>query len=125
MTRANKVLLADPYWNKKVEEQAIARAHRKGQTRPVQVYRYMIDDPDSIERNIFILQEKKEEHIESICSETARTVELPKLRLFYDHIQNQQQARAALTRERQAAQAVQQQAVQQQAVQQQAVQQHE
>lgn len=43
MVAANKVFLMDPWWNPAVEEQAIERVHRIGQTRPVEIVRFIID----------------------------------------------------------------------------------
>ena len=37
LTAATRVVLFDRWWNPAVEDQAIARAHRIGQTRPVTV----------------------------------------------------------------------------------------
>ena len=42
MTVANYVHLVEPQWNPAVEEQAIARAVRIGQTRPVTIIRYIV-----------------------------------------------------------------------------------
>lgn len=39
ITRANHVVLVDPWWNPFIEQQAIDRVHRIGQIRPVSVYR--------------------------------------------------------------------------------------
>jgi SWI/SNF-related matrix-associated actin-dependent regulator of chromatin subfamily A3 len=41
LTVANYVHIVEPQWNPSVEEQAIARALRIGQTRPVTVMRYI------------------------------------------------------------------------------------
>lgn len=57
LNRANHVLFMEPYWNPFVETQAIDRAHRIGQTRPVIVYRLTI--PKTIEERVLELQEKK------------------------------------------------------------------
>ena len=38
LTRADTVILYDPWWNPAVEQQAIDRAHRIGQDKPVFVY---------------------------------------------------------------------------------------
>lgn len=40
LTASNRVILADVWWNPAVEEQAIDRVHRIGQTRPVHVSRF-------------------------------------------------------------------------------------
>jgi hypothetical protein len=41
LTAADYVFILDPWWNPAVETQAIDRAHRIGQTRPVFAYRYV------------------------------------------------------------------------------------
>lgn len=57
LTRANHVYMLDPWWNPAVEEQAIDRVHRIGQTRAVTVRRCVM--ADSVEGRILRLQEKK------------------------------------------------------------------
>ncbi|KAF2684141.1 hypothetical protein K458DRAFT_38039 [Lentithecium fluviatile CBS 122367] len=57
LTVANRVHIVEPQWNPSVEEQAIARALRMGQTRAVTVVRYVTEN--TVERNILTLQEKK------------------------------------------------------------------
>lgn len=57
LTAADTVMLLDPWWNPAVEEQAIARAHRLGQTRPVFVYKLVIEG--SIEERLLELQARK------------------------------------------------------------------
>ncbi|KAF4838760.1 Helicase-like transcription factor [Colletotrichum tropicale] len=47
----------EPQWNPSVEEQAIARALRMGQTREVIVLRYVVQR--TVEQNITHLQKKK------------------------------------------------------------------
>ena len=42
LTVASYVHIVEPQWNPAVEEQAVARALRMGQTRPVTVVRYMV-----------------------------------------------------------------------------------
>jgi SNF2 family DNA or RNA helicase len=54
---ANRIYLLDPWWNPSVEQQAIDRVHRLGQTKPVETVRLFIKG--SIEENILALQEKK------------------------------------------------------------------
>lgn len=43
LTAADTVVMFDSNWNPQVDIQAIARAHRIGQTRPVTVYRETFD----------------------------------------------------------------------------------
>mmetsp|Transcript_16978 Transcript_16978/g.35237 ORF Transcript_16978/g.35237 Transcript_16978/m.35237 type:complete len:1058 (-) Transcript_16978:1674-4847(-) len=57
LTAASQVILFDFWWNPAVEDQAIARAHRLGQKRPVKVLRLKISD--SVEGRMLALQEKK------------------------------------------------------------------
>ncbi|RSL75564.1 hypothetical protein CEP51_010756 [Fusarium floridanum] len=57
LTAANYVHLVEPQWNPSVEEQAVARAVRMGQTRPVTVTRYIVKR--TVEENILSLQKKK------------------------------------------------------------------
>eukprot|EP00878_Enallax_costatus_P034919 GHUV01038866.1.p1 GENE.GHUV01038866.1~~GHUV01038866.1.p1 ORF type:complete len:120 (+),score=30.05 GHUV01038866.1:31-390(+) len=54
LTVANHVVLMDLWWNPTTEEQAIDRAHRIGQTRPVQVSRITV--PGTVEERILELQ---------------------------------------------------------------------
>lgn len=59
LTSASRVYILDPWWNPAVEEQAMDRVHRLGQTRPVEVIRFAV--ANSIEERILELQEKKRE----------------------------------------------------------------
>lgn len=67
---ASQVIILDPFWNPYVEEQAIDRAHRIGQQKPVQVHRILV--PNTVEDRILALQEKKRELIEAALDEKAR-----------------------------------------------------
>ncbi len=57
LTAADYVYLLDPWWNPAVESQAIDRAHRIGQTRPVFAYRIIARD--TVEEKVLQLQEQK------------------------------------------------------------------
>ncbi|KAG2423298.1 hypothetical protein HXX76_015447 [Chlamydomonas incerta] len=59
LTAASAVHLMDPWWNPAVEEQAMDRVHRLGQTRHVEVYRYVA--ADTIEERMLVLQDRKRE----------------------------------------------------------------
>lgn len=57
LTAASRVYLMEPWWNPAVEEQAMDRVHRIGQTEDVKVVRMIARN--SIEERILELQEKK------------------------------------------------------------------
>ncbi|XWS19554.1 hypothetical protein CRYUN_Cryun31cG0025300 [Craigia yunnanensis] len=61
MVAACHVLLLDLWWNPTTEDQAIDRAHRIGQTRPVTVLRLTVKD--TVEDRILSLQQKKREMV--------------------------------------------------------------
>jgi len=58
LTAADYVFLIDPWWNTAVQQQAIDRTHRIGQTKNVFAYKMICKD--SIEEKIIELQEKKQ-----------------------------------------------------------------
>jgi superfamily II DNA or RNA helicase len=57
LTRASYVFHMEPWWNPAVENQATDRVHRIGQTRSVQVYRYVMTE--SVEEKIQLLKSRK------------------------------------------------------------------
>ncbi|ENH75895.1 Putative SWI/SNF-related matrix-associated actin-dependent regulator of chromatin subfamily A member 3-like 3 [Fusarium oxysporum f. sp. cubense race 1] len=57
LTQANMVHIVEPQWNPAIEEQAIARVVRMGQTSPVTIFKYIT--AGSIENTVVKLQEKK------------------------------------------------------------------
>ncbi|XP_072955755.1 helicase-like transcription factor CHR28 isoform X1 [Typha angustifolia] len=67
MVAACHVLLLDLWWNPTTEDQAIDRAHRIGQTRPVTVSRLTVKD--TVEDRILALQDKKREMVASAFGE--------------------------------------------------------
>ncbi|ONI10324.1 hypothetical protein PRUPE_4G040600 [Prunus persica] len=67
MVAACHVLLLDLWWNPTTEDQAIDRAHRIGQTRPVTVLRLTVRD--TVEDRILALQQKKREMVASAFGE--------------------------------------------------------
>lgn len=85
---ASQVIMLDPFWNPYIEvlalwyyfwgiyslltgcqEQAIDRAHRIGQQKPVRVHRIIVEN--TVEDRILALQEKKRELIEAALDENA------------------------------------------------------
>ncbi len=67
LTAADYVFLFDPWWNSAVEQQAIDRTHRIGQTK--NVFAYKLICKDSIEERIIRLQEQKKELADSLVGE--------------------------------------------------------
>ncbi len=57
LTEAEYVFILDPWWNPQSENQAVNRAHRIGQTKPVIAYRFI--SLGTIEEKILKLQRKK------------------------------------------------------------------
>ncbi|MCS7079463.1 MAG: DEAD/DEAH box helicase [Chloracidobacterium sp.] len=66
LTAAEYVFLLDPWWNPAVEAQAIDRAHRIGQTRPVFAYRLIVKD--TVEEKVLELQATKRELADAIIT---------------------------------------------------------
>jgi SNF2 family DNA or RNA helicase len=57
LTEADYVFVLDPWWNPAVEAQAVDRAHRIGQSRPVMVYRLVATS--TIEEKVMELKARK------------------------------------------------------------------
>ncbi|OJV56359.1 MAG: hypothetical protein BGO31_14830 [Bacteroidetes bacterium 43-16] len=57
LTAAEYVFLVDPWWNQAVQQQAIDRTHRIGQTKNVFAYQMLCKD--TIEEKMVLLQQKK------------------------------------------------------------------
>ncbi|MFN0175779.1 MAG: SNF2-related protein [Saprospiraceae bacterium] len=57
LTAADYVFILDPWWNPAKEDQAVARAHRIGQARPVTTLRFIARD--TVEEKILLLQDQK------------------------------------------------------------------
>jgi non-specific serine/threonine protein kinase len=57
LTAADYVYIVDPWWNPAVEQQAIDRTHRIGQTKNIFAYRMICTD--TVEDKILKLQDRK------------------------------------------------------------------
>ncbi|KAG0264464.1 hypothetical protein DFQ27_001201 [Actinomortierella ambigua] len=79
LVAANHVIMMDPWWNPAIENQAIDRAHRIGQTRDVHVYRLAV--PNSVEDRIYRLQEDKQALIDGALGESDTIPKLARLNL--------------------------------------------
>jgi SNF2 family DNA or RNA helicase len=83
LTAASYVVLFDPWWNPAVENQAIDRTHRIGQTSKVMAYRLLT--ADSIEQKIRALQKKKASLANDVLGEErfAQSLSLDDLRFLF------------------------------------------
>ncbi|KAK3503055.1 DNA repair and recombination protein RAD5B [Neurospora crassa] len=59
LVSADTVILADSWWAPAIEDQAVDRVHRLGQTRPTTVWRLVMDN--SIEERVLDIQKEKRE----------------------------------------------------------------
>lgn len=64
LTAADTVIFYDPWWNPAVEAQAMDRAHRIGQDKPVFVYKLLTEN--TVEEKILALQQKKKALAEAV-----------------------------------------------------------
>ncbi len=64
LTEADYCVVLDPWWNPATEAQAVDRAHRIGQTRPVMVYRLVARD--TIEERVMALKARKADLFENV-----------------------------------------------------------
>jgi len=71
LTAADYVVIADPWWNPAAEDQAMGRAHRIGQLRPVIVYRLV--SKGTVEERIVDLHHEKRALADSILAEGEAT----------------------------------------------------
>lgn len=67
LTAADYVVITDPWWNPAAEDQAMGRAHRIGQQRPVTVYRLVTKG--TVEEQIVSLHHEKRALADSILAE--------------------------------------------------------
>lgn len=74
LTAADYVFVMDPWWNPAVEEQAIDRAHRIGQERPVNVYRLV--SAGTIEEKVSQLQQRKRDLFSSVVNASSSITDL-------------------------------------------------
>jgi SNF2 family DNA or RNA helicase len=67
LTEADYVFLLDPWWNPASESQAIDRAHRIGQEKPVMVYRLVA--AGTIEEKVMALKERKARLVDAVVDD--------------------------------------------------------
>ena len=69
LTAADYVYIVDPWWNPAVEQQAIDRTHRIGQTNKIFAYKMICKD--SVEEKILQLQQRKKQLANDLVTEDA------------------------------------------------------
>jgi hypothetical protein len=69
LTAADYVYIVDPWWNPAVEQQAIDRTHRIGQTKKVFAYKMICKD--TVEEKIIQLQQRKKQIANDLVTEDA------------------------------------------------------
>ena len=74
LTKASYVFHLEPWWNPSVENQATDRAHRLGQNKAVQVFRYIMHE--SLEEKIEVLKDRKDKKFQTLFSTTEKDVEV-------------------------------------------------
>ncbi len=75
LTAADYVVITDPWWNPAAEDQAMGRAHRIGQLRPVTVYRLV--SKGTLEERIIELHHDKRALAEGVLAEGEEGATLP------------------------------------------------
>ncbi|CAG8588404.1 11258_t:CDS:10, partial [Gigaspora rosea] len=70
LTAADQCFIMDPWWNPSIEDQAVDRIYRLGQTRPVSIFRFVIEN--TIEDRVIELQEKKRSMVSQAFGERIR-----------------------------------------------------
>jgi SNF2 family DNA or RNA helicase len=86
LTSADTVILYDPWWNPMVENQAIDRTHRIGQTRKVQVFRLITKA--TVEEKILSLQQNKIELFNEVIeggTSVLKSMSLEELKSLFDY----------------------------------------
>lgn len=76
LTKASYVFHLEPWWNPSVENQATDRAHRLGQEKPVQVFKYIMHE--SLEEKIEILKERKDKKFQTLLSDVESPLKISK-----------------------------------------------
>lgn len=66
---ATQIIIVEPFWNPSVEDQAVGRAHRLGQLKPVTVHRLLIGE--TVEDRILALQDQKRKLVSEVLSNEA------------------------------------------------------
>ncbi|CAH8387930.1 unnamed protein product [Eruca vesicaria subsp. sativa] len=82
LTAASNAFVMDPWWNPAVEEQAVMRIHRIGQTKEVKIRRFIIKG--TVEERMEVVQARKQRMISgALTDQEVRSARLEELKLLF------------------------------------------
>ncbi|KAJ3675073.1 hypothetical protein LUZ60_004115 [Juncus effusus] len=82
LTAASNAFLMDPWWNPAVEEQAVMRIHRIGQTKEVSIKRFIVKG--TVEERMEAVQARKQRMISgALTDQQVRTARLEELKMLF------------------------------------------
>ncbi|KAK6926667.1 hypothetical protein RJ641_008386 [Dillenia turbinata] len=82
LTAASNAFLLDPWWNPAVEEQAVMRIHRIGQTKSVMIKRFIVKG--TVEERMEAVQARKQRMISgALTDQEVRTARIEELKMLF------------------------------------------
>ncbi|XP_009796533.1 DNA repair protein RAD5A isoform X2 [Nicotiana tabacum] len=82
LTAASNAFVMDPWWNPAVEEQAVMRVHRIGQTQQVMIKRFIVKG--SVEERMEAVQARKQRMISgALTDQEVRTARIEELKMLF------------------------------------------
>ncbi|CAA6663709.1 unnamed protein product [Spirodela intermedia] len=83
LTAASHAFLLDPWWNPAVEEQAVMRIHRIGQTKSVSIKRFIVKG--TVEEKMEAVQARKQRMISgALTDQEVRTARIEELKMLFN-----------------------------------------
>jgi SNF2 family DNA or RNA helicase len=82
LTAASNAFLLDPWWNPAVEEQAIMRIHRIGQTKAVSIKRFIVKG--TVEERMQQVQARKQRMVAgALNNQEVRSARIEELKMLF------------------------------------------
>ncbi|XP_071711412.1 DNA repair protein RAD5A [Rutidosis leptorrhynchoides] len=82
LTAASNAFVMDPWWNPAVEEQAVMRIHRIGQTKSVHIKRFIVKG--TVEERMVAVQARKQRMISgALTDQEVRTARIEELKMLF------------------------------------------